>query len=126
LSRRGRAFLGGSSRLTSPGWTTPLRCGRAWRKGGVWSVKVRTSGIDRGGDSADAETANTNGRAALSRPRPGHGRLIPMSKSKASADPFERHKTRHRGIPSRVREGGGRTYAVYFLGSYLTVGGGER
>ena len=49
-----------------------------------------------------------------------------MSKSKASADPFKRHKTRHRGITYRVRGGGGRTYAVYFLGSYLTVEGGEK
>jgi len=48
-----------------------------------------------------------------------------MSASKTS-DLFKRHKTRHRGITYRVRKGGGRTYAVYSQGSYITVEGGER
>ena len=48
-----------------------------------------------------------------------------MSKSKASADPFKRHKTRGRGITYRVH-GGGRTYPVYFEDSYLTVEGDDK
>src|SRR5207248_1901549 len=45
-----------------------------------------------------------------------------MSKLKASADPFTRHKTRHRGIVYRKRGGGERTYYVYAAGRYLAAG----
>jgi hypothetical protein len=50
-----------------------------------------------------------------------------MSKSNGSgADPFKRHKTRHRGITYRERADGSRTYAVYDRGAYITVAGGEQ
>jgi integrase len=49
-----------------------------------------------------------------------------MSKSKASADPFKRHKTRHRGVTYRVKSDGGRTYSVSHAGRYVTVDGGEQ
>jgi len=41
------------------------------------------------------------------------------------SDPFKRHKTRHRGIHYRVREGGERTYYYFTNGTYVAVEGGE-
>src|SRR5712691_5435735 len=41
------------------------------------------------------------------------------------SDPCKRHKTRHRGIHYRVREGGERTYYYFTNGTYVAVEGGE-
>jgi integrase len=49
-----------------------------------------------------------------------------VSASKASAGPFKRHKTRHRGITYRVKADGTRTYYVYAAGKHLAVEGGEK
>jgi integrase len=49
-----------------------------------------------------------------------------VSKSKASAGPFKRHKTRHRGITYRLRADGGRSYYVYAAGRHIAVDGGEK
>jgi integrase len=49
-----------------------------------------------------------------------------VSASKASAGPFKRHKTRHRGITYRTKAGGSRSYYVYAGGRFLTVEGGEK
>jgi len=49
-----------------------------------------------------------------------------MSTSKASADPFKRHKTRYRGITYRVKADRGKTYTVFHAGRYWPVEGGEQ
>lgn len=41
-------------------------------------------------------------------------------------DPFTRHKTRHRGIIHRLRDGGQRTYYVYAAGRYIAAGSTEK
>jgi integrase len=48
-----------------------------------------------------------------------------MSASNPSAA-FKRHKTRHRGIVYRLREGGKRTYYCYADGRYVAAGGTEK
>lgn len=48
-----------------------------------------------------------------------------MSRSTV-ADPFKRHRTRHRGITYRTRADGSRSYAVYFRGRYVPAGTTER
>jgi hypothetical protein len=45
---------------------------------------------------------------------------------KAQSDPFTRHKTRHRGVVYRKRQGGERTYYVYGQGRYIAAGGTEK
>ena len=42
-----------------------------------------------------------------------------------TADPYKRHKTRHRGITYRQRQDGSRTYYVYAQGNQHKVEGGE-
>jgi integrase len=49
-----------------------------------------------------------------------------MSNRKATADPFKRRTTRHRGVTYRERADGSRTYSVYSQGRYITVAGGEQ
>src|SRR5262245_52730341 len=46
--------------------------------------------------------------------------------AKANADPFKRHKTRHRGVSYRVRADGSRSYSVYWQGRYVPAGTTER
>ena len=48
-----------------------------------------------------------------------------MATRKSNGDPFTRHKTRHRGIVYRLRDGGERTYYVYAAGKYLAAGPGR-
>jgi integrase len=48
-----------------------------------------------------------------------------MSASNTS-DALKRHKTRHRGIVYRLRDGGQRTYYVYANAGYVAAGGTER
>src|SRR5438270_8351709 len=48
-----------------------------------------------------------------------------MPRTKVAADPARRHKTRYRGITYRERRDGGRTYSIYWQGSYVAVEGGE-
>jgi hypothetical protein len=43
-----------------------------------------------------------------------------MSASKPSDPRFKRHKTRHRGITYRVRDGGVRTYAAHLYDQHRT------
>ena len=45
-----------------------------------------------------------------------------MKQSKASADLFKRHKSRHRGVSYRLRADGSRTYSVYWRGRYVPGG----
>jgi integrase len=45
---------------------------------------------------------------------------------KANADPFTRHKTRHRGVVFRKRQRGERTYYIYAQGRYLAAGATEK
>jgi integrase len=49
-----------------------------------------------------------------------------MSKSKANDPRLTRHKTRHRGVVWRSRDGGLRTYYVYTPGGYITAGSTEK
>jgi integrase len=49
-----------------------------------------------------------------------------VSTSKASSDPFKRHKTRYRGITYRVKVDRGKTYTVFHAGRYWPVDGGEQ
>ena len=44
---------------------------------------------------------------------------------KTNSDPFTRHKTRHRGVVYRKRQGGGRTYYVWADGRYVAAGDTE-
>lgn len=50
-----------------------------------------------------------------------------MSKSKASADPFKRHRSaRYKGVSFRILKDGSRRYAYYHAGSWVNVDGGEK
>jgi integrase len=49
-----------------------------------------------------------------------------VSTRKANADPFKRHKTRHRGVTYRERADGSRTYYVHCSGKQIAVQGGEK
>jgi integrase len=49
-----------------------------------------------------------------------------MSVTKATAGPFKRIKTRHRGITYRIRSDGSRSYYVYAGGRSAAVNGGEK
>ena len=48
-----------------------------------------------------------------------------MSKTKATHDPTKRRPTSYRGITSRVKADGSKTYSVYHAGRYWPVEGGE-
>jgi integrase len=48
-----------------------------------------------------------------------------VSATKASPGPFQRHKTRHRGITYRIKSDGTRSYYVYAAGKQVAVKGGE-
>jgi len=48
-----------------------------------------------------------------------------MSKSKVSADPFKRHRTRHRGVHYRLKKDASRSYYYFANGAYVAVEGGE-
>jgi integrase len=49
-----------------------------------------------------------------------------MSTSKATAGPYKRIKTRHRGVTYRLKADGSRTYYVYAAGRFIAVDGGEK
>jgi integrase len=49
-----------------------------------------------------------------------------MSKAKASADLFKRHRTRYKGVTYRVLRDGSRRYSYYHAGSHINVEGGEK